>query len=205
MVKKWCSPNRSRIILGWSRDLLRIKKHQRDDKISTWRPPENFPKMTEKLAHMKSFWTLFSQISHAGACVAWRRPLGETLMTRRAYPVCLKIKTASIGFIFLNFFSQNGAKHSSYARGYQNFSKKIFYLRFSIWTRGSESFQVVISILMLNFTKLFILAFIFSWIFCTFVLFLLMFVKNIAILWEWQQTKSIFWKFIINLRSHTWA
>ena len=71
-MKKWCFPNRSRITLGRSW-VQSIKKRQRDDKISTLRPPEIFPKITEKLAHMKSFWTLFSQISHAGACVAWRR------------------------------------------------------------------------------------------------------------------------------------
>ena len=27
----------------------------------------------EKLKHLTTFWTLFSQISHAGACVAWRQ------------------------------------------------------------------------------------------------------------------------------------
>ena len=35
------------------------------------------PKFHEKLKHLTTFWTLFSQISHAGACVAWRRPRGE--------------------------------------------------------------------------------------------------------------------------------
>ena len=83
-----------------------IKKHQRDDKISTWRPPENFPKMTDKLAHMKSFWTLFSQISHAGACVAWRRAsrgtftwLLEQILAQSNYRTCWIFGSTSVSFL----------------------------------------------------------------------------------------------------------
>ena len=187
-------------VLGPSRHQKTSKGWQNIHLGASGKMFKNWPKTSS----FEGFWDLiFSNFPCWRMCCL--AAAGETLMTPWAYSVCLKIKTASIGFIFLNFFSQNGAKHSSYTRGYQIFGKKSFCLRFSIWTRGSESFQVVISILMLNFTKLFILAFIFCWIFCTFALFLLMFVKNIAILWEWQQTKSIFWKFIISLRSHTWA
>ena len=70
LVKKWCSPNRSRITLGRSLDPQGIKKHQRDDKTSTWRPPENFRKLTLKVISLRGFGSPNSQISHAGACVA---------------------------------------------------------------------------------------------------------------------------------------
>ena len=49
----------------------------------------------EKLKNLTTFWTLFSQISHAGACVAWRRAsrgtftwLLEQILAQSNYRTC---------------------------------------------------------------------------------------------------------------------
>ena len=56
------------------------------------------PKFHEKLKYLTTFWTLFSQISHAGACVAWRRASRQPWMTRRAYFLMLDKSNTGSGW-----------------------------------------------------------------------------------------------------------
>ena len=110
LMKKWCSPNRSGINLGWSLDLQDIKKHH-----FGWVPSCQTLKKTqkminsksskfhEKLKHLTTFWTLFSQISHAGACVAWRRAsrgtftwLLEQILAQSNYRTCWIFGSTSV-------------------------------------------------------------------------------------------------------------
>ena len=110
LTKKWCFPNRSGINLGWSLDLQDIKKHH-----FGWVPSYQTLKKTQKminsksqknhqkLKHLTTFWTLFSQISHAGACVAWRRAsrgtftwLLEQILAQSNYRTCWIFGSTSV-------------------------------------------------------------------------------------------------------------
>ena len=110
LMKKWCFPNRSGINLGWSLDLQDIKKHhfgwvpscqtlKKTQKMINSKSQKNH----QKLKHLTTFWTLFSQISHAGACVAWRRAsrgtftwLLEQILAQSNYRTCWIFGSTSV-------------------------------------------------------------------------------------------------------------
>ena len=73
---------------GWVPSCQILKKTQKMTNSKS-------PKFHEKLKHLTTFWTLFSQISHADACVAWRRAskeqftwLLEQILAQSNYRAC---------------------------------------------------------------------------------------------------------------------
>ena len=80
----------------WDGPLQGIKKHHFGwvpscETLKKLKKSKNHP----KLKYLTTFWTLFSQISHAGACVAWRRAsrgtftwLLEQILAQSNYRAC---------------------------------------------------------------------------------------------------------------------